>query len=149
MKLVSLVFMVFMVISFSGCISKEVVEPQKPVLSEEVSDDADEELDEFAEEMEVKEIYDPFSGYNRAMTSFNDGAYEYVFKPVARSYRFLLHEEIRLSVQKFFHNLYFPMRFVNNTLQGKFKNSAEETGRFLINSTVGVLGLFEIGRAHV
>ena len=40
-----------------------------------------------ADEMEVKEIYDPFSGYNRAMTSFNDGAYEYVFKPVATGYR--------------------------------------------------------------
>ncbi|MCW8894316.1 VacJ family lipoprotein [Sulfurimonas sp.] len=143
MKLAGLIFMVFMVFGFSGCISQSVEEPQKPVLSEEVSSDADDELDEFAEEMQVKEVYDPFSGYNRSMTSFNDGAYEYVFKPVAQGYRYLFHEEIRMSVQKFFHNLYFPMRVVNNALQGKFKNSAEETGRFVINSTVGILGLFD------
>jgi len=135
--------MVLVTISFSGCITKSIEEPKKPVLSKEVNDSEDEELDEFAEEMEVEEVCDPFSGYNRAMTSFNDGAYEYVFKPVAQGYRFLLHEEIRLSVQKFFHNLYFPMRFTNNVLQGKFKNSVQETGRFVINTTVGIAGLFD------
>lgn len=149
MKLVSLVFiMVFMVMSFSGCSSKSVETTQEVVLSEEIADEADDELDEFADEMEVEEVYDPFSGYNRAMTSFNDGAYVYVLKPVATGYRTVLHEEIRLSIRKFFHNLYYPMRVVNNLLQGKFQNSAEETGRFVINTTVGVLGLFDPAKSE-
>jgi len=140
--------MVFMVIGFSGCISKSLEAPQEVVLNQEVGDDPDDELDEFEDELEVKEIYDPLSGYNRVMTSFNDGAYEYVFKPVAKGYRIVVHKEIRLSTQNFFHNLYYPVRVVNNLFQCKFKNSAEETGRFLINSTVGVLGLFDPAKSE-
>ena len=44
---------------------------------------------------------------------------------------------------KFFHNIYYPVRLVNNLLQGKLYNAYEETGRFVINSTVGLLGLFD------
>ena len=140
--------MAFIVISFSGCVSQSAVEPQQIVLSEEVDNGADEELDEFADEMEVEEIYDPFSGYNRAMTSFNDGAYEYVFKPVAKGYRAALHKEIRVSVQNFFHNLYYPVRLVNNLLQGKFYNAYEESGRFVINTVVGIFGLFDPAKTN-
>jgi phospholipid-binding lipoprotein MlaA len=147
-KLISLVFVTFVVIGFSGCVSSNLEMSQEVVLSEEVDNDSDIELDEFADEMEIEDIYDPFSGYNRAMTTFNDGAYEYVFKPVAKGYKFILHEEIRLSVQNFFHNLYYPVRLVNNLLQGKFENSAQETGRFLLNSTVGILGLFDPAKSE-
>lgn len=143
MKLVSFIFIMFLGISFSGCVSQSLEEPQASVLIEDKSDDSYDLLDEFADEMEVEEVYDPFNRYNRAMTSFNDGAYEYVVKPTAKGYRYIFHKEIRISVEKFFHNIYFPMRLVNNLLQAKFKNSAEETGRFVINTTVGILGLFD------
>lgn len=149
MKLVSLIFIVFVGISFNGCISKSLEEAQPIALSGEGSSMPDDELDDFADEMEVKEVYDPFKGYNRAMTSFNDGAYEYVFKPTAKGYRYLFHKEIRLSVEKFFHNIHFPIRLVNNLLQAKFKNSAEETGRFVVNTTVGVLGLFDPAKSEL
>ncbi|MDA7817674.1 VacJ family lipoprotein [Sulfurimonas sp.] len=101
------------------------------------------ELDEFSDEMAVEEVYDPLSGYNRAMTSFNDVLYENVMKPVASGYANVVHTEIRESISKFFHNLYFPMRLTNNLLQGKFKNSLEESERFVLNSTVGILGFFD------
>lgn len=143
MKFFSLVFVIFLGIGFSGCFSKNVETPEQVVLSEESGEVSDDELDEFSDEMEVKEIYDPFSAYNRVMTTFNDGAYEYVFKPIAKGYKVVLHKEIRLSVENFFHNLYFPVRVVNNLLQAKFENSAEETGRFVVNSTIGILGLFD------
>lgn len=137
------------VFNFTGCSSKTPQEPKEEVVSQSVGTAAeDDELDEFADEMEVKEIYDPFSGYNRAMTSFNDGAYEYFFKPVANGYKALLHVEIRESISNFFNNLYFPMRLTNNLLQGKFCNASEETGRFVTNSTVGVLGLFDPASKH-
>lgn len=148
-KMFFLPLLVLIAFNFSGCIPKNIDTPKEAVLNEEKSGDAvNSELDGFADEFEVKEIYDPLSGYNRIMTSFNDSAYEYVLKPVSKGYKAVLHEEIRESVRKFFHNLYYPMRLVNNLLQGKFKNASEETGRFVINTTVGVLGLFDPAKSE-
>ncbi|MFA7355233.1 MAG: VacJ family lipoprotein [Sulfurimonadaceae bacterium] len=108
----------------------------------------DDELEGFGDEFEVEELCDPFNGYNRAMTIFNDRLYEYVLKPVAKGYKYVLHVEARESIRNFFNNLYFPMRFVNNTLQGKFYYASEETGRFVINTTIGILGLFDPAKVH-
>lgn len=132
-----------MLIGFGGCSLKNVEYSKEASKSVQNSSETDDELDSFADELEVKEIYDPFSGYNRAMTTFNDGAYEYVFQPIAKGYKAVVHEEIRESVGNFFDNIFYPMRFVNNLLQGKVKNATEETGRFVINTTVGLLGLFD------
>ena len=119
----------------------EKVEP----LEEESLDDL---LDEFSDETEIKETYDPLNGYNRVMTSVNDNMYEYLFTPVSKGYAFVVHREIRKSVGKFFDNLFYPTRVVNNLLQGKFYNSYEETGRFVINSTIGILGLFDPAKSY-
>ncbi len=136
-----------LVFGLSACSSKSVEKPREAAQAQK-SNGADDELASFADEMEVKEIYDPLSGYNRMMTSFNDGAYEYVLKPVATGYKNVLHFEIRNSIENFFENLYFPVRFVNTLLQGKFSYATEETGRFVINSTVGVLGLFDPAKSY-
>lgn len=109
---------------------------------------SDDSFDEFEDEMKVETTIDPLSGYNRAMTSFNDVTYEYVLGPVAKTYGNVVHEEIRGSIRNFFHNLLFPIRLVNNLLQFKFENSAEETGRFLINSTIGLLGFFDVAQSE-
>ncbi len=111
---------------------------------EDEEDEFDEEGfdDEFAEPAE-EEGSDPLSGYNRVMTGFNDGFYTYVLDPTARGYRWAVPEGGRRSVNNFFRNLLYPVRFVNNVLQFKLKNAGEETGRFLINSTVGLFGLFD------
>ncbi len=148
LKLFSIILVILLSIGFSACSSKSIEEPKQEVVSDEKGNSTDEELDEFTDEMEVKEIYDPFSGYNRAMTNFNDGAYEYVLKPVSKGYKYLFHEEVRFSVEKFFHNLYFPIRLVNNLLQGKFHNAYEESERFVLNTTVGVLGLFDPAKSE-
>lgn len=103
-------------------------------------------FDEFEEEFdsgEEEDEFDPLSGYNRAMTSFNDGFYENVLFPVARGYRYVVPEGGRKAVGRFFDNLQFPIRFVNNVLQLKMANSGEELSRFVINTTVGLLGLFD------
>jgi phospholipid-binding lipoprotein MlaA len=128
----------------SGCSSKDIQTPNttQQIASENVKQE-DSELSEFSGEFETKEVFDPLSGYNRFMTNVNDSIYEYFLKPVAKGYKYVLHEEIRISISNAFDNLYFPMRFVNNILQGKFYNASEEAGRFVVNSTVGVLGLFD------
>ncbi len=149
MKFVYSALFLSIIFNFTGCSSKAVEKPEETVVSEEKNANAaDDELSEFADEMEVKEIYDPLSGYNRAMTSFNDGAYEYVLKPVANGYKVVLHVEIRESIGNFFNNLYFPTRLANNILQGKLSNAAEESARFVLNTTVGIAGLFDPAKSY-
>ncbi|MEA2090893.1 MAG: VacJ family lipoprotein [Campylobacterota bacterium] len=138
-------------IVLSGCSSKNIDQPDKTLQYQEkilTVDEDDELFDEFEDETESEDIYDPLSGYNRFMTGFNDGLYEYFLTPIAKGYNVIVHEEIRKSVAKFFHNLYYPPRLVNNLLQGKFKNASEETGRFIINSTIGILGLFDPAKSQ-
>ena len=103
-------------------------------------------FDEFEEEIKVEKRIDPLSGYNRVMTSFNDVTYEYVLSPVAKTYGDVVHEDIRKGVRNFFHNLLFPIRFVNNLLQFKFQNTLEETERFVLNSTLGFFGFYDISQ---
>lgn len=139
------------IMSVTGCSSK--IEPIKKdsvsVEKQSVEEmEEDEFLDEFEDEMQVEKKLDPFSGYNRVMTSFNDGVYEYVLAPVASGYKAIVHKEIRVSVRNFFHNISYPIRLINNLLQGKIKNSGEETGRFVINSTIGILGLFDPAKSY-
>ena len=115
----------------------------------EVAADTDEEEEGFDDEFEdefgaaEKEVFDPLSGYNRVMTDFNDNLYVWVLDPVARGYQWVLPYAARRGVKNFFHNLLFPLRFVNNTLQLKIKNAGEEFLRFSINSTIGILGFWD------
>lgn len=114
-----------------------------------IAEDDFSEFDDFEQEMEVKEVYDPFEGYNRVMTDFNDGLYMNVMRPVNSGYTAVTSIGVRRSVDRFFKNLYFPMRFVNNILQGKFHYAFEETGRFVVNSTAGVFGLFDPAKTEM
>lgn len=143
-----------MLLLLAGCAGTEAPAPvqkedNRSALSApaETGDDAGfDEFDEFEEEFaaeEPEEDFDPLSGYNRAMTTFNDAFYTHVLFPVARGYRRVVPEDGRVAIANFFDNLMFPLRFVNNLLQLKLKNTAEETGRFVINSTIGLLGFFD------
>jgi phospholipid-binding lipoprotein MlaA len=78
------------------------------------------------------------------MTSFNDHAITSVINPLTNTYTAIFPEFIRLGVSNVFHNIQYPIRLTNNLLQGKFKNASEETGRFVINSTLGLAGIFDV-----
>ena len=95
----------------------------------------DGEMDEFVP------IADPLEPLNRIFFHFNDKLYYWVLKPVARGYKAILPEDVRIVVRNFFNNLLAPTSIVNNLLQGKVRKSAEEVVRFVSNSTVGILGL--------
>lgn len=101
--------------------------------------------DEFEEEFKVsnQEVFDPLSGYNRAMTSFNDGFYTHVLSPVSKSYAYAVPEVARTGINNFFTNLMFPVRFVNNLLQFKFENASKELGRFVVNTIWGLGGFMD------
>lgn len=107
---------------------------------------ANESFSDFDEEFSKKEeveIFDPLSGYNRVMTNFNDSFYTNILNPVSTSYSETVNESVRVGISNFFNNLLFPIRFVNNLLQFKFQNSAEELGRFVVNTIWGLGGFMD------
>lgn len=87
---------------------------------------------------------DPFEPMNRAVFSFNEAADDYVIKPIAEAYKFVLPEFVRTGVTNFFSNINDVLIAANNLLQAKPVEAANDIGRFLINSTIGVLGLFDV-----
>ena len=102
--------------------------------------------DKSAQEEEVTvpgEIPDPLEPWNRAMFTFNDRFYFWIFKPFATGYNAVIPEDFRLIIRNASKNLAMPVRFVNNLLQRKFENAGIELARFCINSTVGFGGLVD------
>ena len=87
---------------------------------------------------------DPLAGFNRTMYGFNKTADKYVLKPVSQSYNYVLPKPVKKSVSNFFDNLAEPLNIVNNALQGKGYRALDSTYRLAINSTIGVLGLFDV-----
>ncbi|HUX73709.1 MAG TPA: VacJ family lipoprotein [Steroidobacteraceae bacterium] len=86
---------------------------------------------------------DPFERWNRGVYKFNDVLDRAVARPVARGYvRFVPHP-IRIGVRNFFKNLDMPDVMINDALQGKVRAAADDLGRFLLDSTVGVGGLLD------
>jgi phospholipid-binding lipoprotein MlaA len=104
-------------------------------------------VDEFEKEFEdKKEVADPLIGYNRFMTTVNDKLYMYAYNPISRGYAYIVPEIARVGVSNFFDNLLFPISFSNNILQLKFDHGIKELARFLINSTVGILGFIDVAK---
>jgi len=88
-------------------------------------------------------IKDPLQPMNRAFFHFNDKLYLWVLKPAGKGYSKVVPRPARTCVGRLYRNVKYPVHLVNNLFQGKFKAAGLETGRFLVNSTVGVGGLFD------
>ncbi len=87
---------------------------------------------------------DPLEPVNRAVLSFNLTADKYLLRPVAKGYVAIAPSPVRKGVTNFFHNLQEPRTVINGLLQGKIKQAAADTGRFLLNSTAGFAGLMDV-----
>ena len=88
-------------------------------------------------------VKDCFEGLNRATFSLNQGLDKVIFKPVARGYR-SLPSPVRTGTSNVLVNLSSLITVPNNILQGDFKTAGVNTGRFAINTTVGILGIFDV-----
>jgi phospholipid-binding lipoprotein MlaA len=87
---------------------------------------------------------DPLEGLNKVFF-YTNGALDYVlFEPLARGYRYITPQVARDAISRAFKNLSSPITFANDLLQFRFRRAATTFSRFAINSTVGVLGLFDI-----
>jgi phospholipid-binding lipoprotein MlaA len=89
---------------------------------------------------EFQEINDPGEPTMRAIFAFNQALDKSVLKPVANVYRNVAPEKMRTGVHNFLNNLRTPVIFFNDVLQGEFRRAIATLVRFLINSTVGILG---------
>ncbi len=86
---------------------------------------------------------DPFESANRSFYGFNDGLDRAFFKPVATAYANVTPDPVRDSVTNFFNNVSYLNVLFNDILQGKFGQFVEDSGRFVVNSTIGIGGLFD------
>ena len=85
---------------------------------------------------------------NTSVFEFNRQVDRFVLKPVAKGYNFVMPDLVQVGISNIFSNLRFAPRFLNNVFQGKLKGAGIEMGRFLINSTVGLAGFFDLAK-HV
>ena len=92
----------------------------------------------------TEDIWDPIEPVNRAIFAFNEGLDRHVAEPVARAYDNNAPEPVKRGIGNFFRNLRQPIDVVNALLQAKFKQAFFQTGRFVLNSTVGVLGFIDV-----
>lgn len=112
-------------ITLTGCATTGVVEPQT-TLSE----------------------VDPYENFNRKMFGFNDKVDNYVAEPVSNAYKRITPDFMQTGVYNFFNNLKNINVVINDVLQAKFQQSAQDTGRLAINSTIGLAGLVDVAK-HV
>jgi len=88
-------------------------------------------------------VKDCFEGLNRATFAFNQGLDGIVFEPVAKAYR-ILPSPVRTGISNSLNNLSNLVTIPNNILQGDFKEAGINSGRFVLNTTVGLLGIFDV-----
>ena len=107
------------------------------------SDQVNTAPDDFDTSKFEDEIYDPIEPVNRAIFNFNNVADKVILEPVAKGYK-KLPSPLQSGISNFLSNLRAPLVVVNQLLQGQGENAIESTGRFLVNSTVGVFGIFDV-----
>ncbi len=114
------------------------------------NDPYDDLFDEFEDDtQDGSRVADPIYYFNYAMYTVNDKLYFYALKPLAQGYKALVPTPARRGIRNFFHNLLFPVRFVNNLLQGKTLQASDEIGIFFVNSTAGILGFKQVAQKHL
>lgn len=97
-----------------------------------------------AEEVQVVAEIDPYENLNRKVFVFNEKLDTYVAKPISDAYLWVTPRFVQTGVSNFFSNLKDINVVLNDVLQGKFEQGLEDTGRFTVNSTIGLLGLFDV-----
>ena len=95
---------------------------------------------------EVEEEYDPWEPFNERMFELNRRLDRYILKPVAQVYNKIMPEPFQVLISNGFDNIRFVKRAANSMLQGKWSGAGREVARFLINSTLGIGGLFDAAK---
>ena len=107
------------------------------------SDEVSAESTDFETTPLEDEIFDPLEPINRAIFGFNNAADRIILEPIAKGYR-KLPSPIQSGISNFLSNLKMPLVIVNQLLQGQGGNAVESSGRFIVNSTVGLVGIMDV-----
>ena len=108
------------------------------------SDSFDDLEDPFALKSPAPEMSDPFEDYNRFMFDFNEGFYDDIMEPLVREYREFVNEDIRVGIANIFDNAMAPLKLVSSFLQGDIDKTGRVIGRTIINTTLGLGGMFDV-----
>lgn len=125
---------ILLILMLWGCLWCPAIAAQTSLPGEE------DELAFLDEAEEDDAVPDPLYYWNKAMFHVNDRLYFWVLQPVASGYRAVTPDLAREGIRNFFTNLTTPIRFLNCLLQGKSDEAGVELGRFMVNTTIGVLG---------
>lgn len=87
---------------------------------------------------------DPWEGFNRKVFVFNDTADHYVLAPIARGYRAVTPDPVETGIGNVFSNIFEITTIANDLLQFELGQAGSDTGRFIINSTIGIFGIFDV-----
>lgn len=123
MKKISLIFISFLILLTAGCAAV----PKDP-----------------ATLAAYREANDPLEPMNRKIFAFNMAADKYAMRPIVKGYRKVTTPGFRLKARTFLSNLKTPLTVVNDLLQLNFKNAGRDLSRFVINSTIGFLGVYDV-----
>lgn len=89
---------------------------------------------------------DPYENFNRKMYNFNDKVDDYVAKPISDAYKYITPDFVETGVSNFFNNIKNLNVVLNDVLQGKLSQSARDGGRLVMNSTLGLGGMFDVAK---
>lgn len=125
---------IFMVLSLVGCAGTKPTQPPVEPAMHNVSEIDDEY---------IARENDPWEGFNRRVYKFNYHFDTYIFLPVVNSYKFVTPTFAQTGISNFFRNIGEVRTFYNSLLQAKGGKALTTAGRFLTNSTIGIVGLFD------
>ncbi|ADE14659.1 VacJ family lipoprotein [Nitrosococcus halophilus Nc 4] len=134
--LIKIVFVLLLGLILQGCASQprqEKIIPPEYSLSENPE----------AKELPILNVYDPLEPFNRVVYLFNYQFDKYIFLPVVNTYEFITPDIIERGVSNFFSNIGEITNFTNTLLQLKFSRALKTVTRFVVNSTVGIAGIWD------
>jgi phospholipid-binding lipoprotein MlaA len=99
-----------------------------------------------AEEEQEASNPDPWQGFNRAMFGFNDRVDRWLLKPLAKGYKAVMPDPLETGVANIFSNVLEVPNVINGVLQGDLKGAGHDTGRLLVNTTLGIGGLLDVAK---
>jgi phospholipid-binding lipoprotein MlaA len=125
------ILVVIAIVLSSSCATTEVIDQKNP-----------------QQDIAIKNKADPYENFNRKMFTFNDKVDDYVAEPISNAYKKVTPQFVQTGVFNFFNNLKNINVVINDVFQAKFSQSAHDTGRLAMNSTLGLGGLFDVAK-HV
>lgn len=136
-----IIFVTIFLLNFSFDASAQNLEfPKTSQTNPHDNFDVDDDIDFYEENITIN---DPFENYNRFMFKVNDWVYRRLFNPIAKGYDFIAPKRVQKCFDNLFINAKSTIPFFNNLFQKKYKKAATVFGRFTVNSTVGIGGLFD------